>query len=124
MKPTVQPGPTTATTPRPDTRPVIAGVDSSRTNGVAIDWAAREAQARRVPLTLVHTWEWGGVPSWTMEYDFATKKELEREGSRILARAKERAVAAGATDVQIEIRRGYAPDVLLDLTAEAALLVV
>jgi len=124
MKPTVRPRPTPAAAGRLDTRAVVAGVDSSPANGVAVDWAAREAHARQVSLTLVHTWEWGGVPVWPIEYDLATKNELEREGRRILTRAKERALAAGATDVQIEIRRGYAPDVLIDVTADAALLVV
>jgi nucleotide-binding universal stress UspA family protein len=124
MSTTPRSDPAVADTSGPDLRPVVAGVDSSSANAGAVDWAAREAAARHARLTLVHTWEWAGVPAWGTDYDLTTKKELEREGSRILARAKERAVAAGAPEVRIEIRRGHAPDVLIDLTADAALLVV
>jgi nucleotide-binding universal stress UspA family protein len=38
-------------------RPVVAGLDGSRTGLAAADWAAREALLRGVPLRLVHAWE-------------------------------------------------------------------
>jgi Universal stress protein family len=38
----------------PDGQPVAAGVDGSPPSKVAVDWAARDAQLRNLPLTLVH----------------------------------------------------------------------
>lgn len=108
----------------PDRRPIIVGVEAAGDSLAAIDWAAREAANRHAPLTLVHTWDWGSVPLMSAEYGYGEKQAIEQEGGRILARAKEHALAAGAVDVHVVRQRGYAPDVLVGLTAEAALLVV
>lgn len=107
----------------PDRRPVVVGVESSGEDSAVIEWAAREAASRRAPLTLVHTWNWGTVPLMS-QYGHAEKMAIEEEGVRILVRAKERALAAGAHEVQIVRQRGHAPDVLVELTETAALLVV
>ncbi|HET9171667.1 MAG TPA: universal stress protein [Actinospica sp.] len=37
-----------------EVRRVLAGLDSSQSAAQAVSWAAREAQARGVPLTLAH----------------------------------------------------------------------
>ncbi|HEY8302700.1 MAG TPA: universal stress protein [Jatrophihabitans sp.] len=108
----------------PDRRQILVGVEAVGDSVAAIDWAAREAAARHAPLTLVHTWDWGSVPLMSAQYGYGEKQAIEQEGGRILARAKEHALAAGAFDVHVVRRRGYAPDVLLDMTADAALLVV
>jgi nucleotide-binding universal stress UspA family protein len=108
----------------PDRRAVVVGIESSDDNAVVIEWAAGEARARGAPLRLVHTWEWDNVPIWATPYHFARKKDLEREAARILEHARKCAVGAGACDVRIVTRRGYAADVLLDMTADASLLVV
>lgn len=109
---------------RLDRRRLIVGVESAGNSTTAIDWAARESAARHAPLALVHTWDWGTVPLLSMQYGYGEMKEIQDEGDRILLRAKERAQAAGAHEVEIVTRRGYAPDVLLAMTAEASLLVV
>jgi len=36
------------------TQPIVVGIDGSSASKVAIDWAARTAALRRVPLRLVH----------------------------------------------------------------------
>ncbi|MCX5554685.1 universal stress protein [Streptomyces sp. NBC_00038] len=41
-------------------RPVVVGLDGSRESDAAVDWAAREALRRGLPLRLVHAWE--GLP--------------------------------------------------------------
>ncbi|WP_137992075.1 universal stress protein [Streptomyces vilmorinianum] len=38
-------------------RPVTVGLDGSRESIAAVDWAAREAIARGLPLRLVHVWD-------------------------------------------------------------------
>ncbi|MEU0669208.1 universal stress protein [Streptomyces lavendulocolor] len=40
------------------TRAIVAGVDGSAESLAAVDWAAREAVARGVPLHVVHAWLW------------------------------------------------------------------
>ncbi|GAA2439630.1 universal stress protein [Streptomyces lavendulocolor] len=40
------------------TRAVVAGVDGSAESLAAVDWAAREAVVRGVPLHVVHAWLW------------------------------------------------------------------
>ena len=109
---------------RPDRREVVVGIESSGDNRVVVEWAAREAVARNAPLTLVHTWEWEGVPVWATPYHYARKKDIAREGEQILARAKKCAIEAGARDVEVVTQRGYAPDVLVAMTAQASMLVV
>ena len=42
---------------------VVVGVDGSARSAVAISWAAREAELRQVPLTLVHASS-GGLTGW------------------------------------------------------------
>ena len=108
---------------QPDRRPVVVGVESSGDSRATIEWAAREAASRQVPLILVHTWNWGSVPMMS-QYGDAEKRAIEDEGARILERAKEQASATGARDVRIVPQRGHAPEVLVDLTATSSLLVV
>ncbi|MGA4798169.1 universal stress protein [Streptomyces lavendulocolor] len=40
------------------TRAIVAGVDGSAESLAAVDWAAREAVVRGVPLHVVHAWLW------------------------------------------------------------------
>ncbi len=43
---------------------IVVGVDGSAASRVAVDWAARDAAMRRVPLTLVHVLAEAGVQAW------------------------------------------------------------
>ncbi|MEV5799433.1 universal stress protein [Streptomyces collinus] len=40
------------------TRPITAGVDGTEESLAALDWAAREAVRRRLPLRVVHVWRY------------------------------------------------------------------
>ncbi|MBB5938412.1 universal stress protein [Streptomyces zagrosensis] len=40
------------------TRPITVGVDGSPASEAAADWAAEEAVRRRLPLRVVHAWQW------------------------------------------------------------------
>ena len=43
---------------------IVVGVDGSAASRVAVDWAARDAAMRRVPLTLVHVLPGAAVQAW------------------------------------------------------------
>lgn len=38
-------------------RTVVAGLDGSPESHAAVEWAAREAELRGLPLKIVHVWE-------------------------------------------------------------------
>lgn len=124
MVPTHTPAGEHDTSTHRDRRQVVVGVEASDDNRAVIEWAAKEAFARQAPLTLVHTWEWEGVPVWATPYHYLRKTDVEHEGEQILARAAQHAIDAGAHDVHVVTQRGYAPDVLVAMTAQASLLVV
>ena len=107
-----------------DRRQIVVGIEAADDNKSVIEWAVRESLVRSAPLTLVHSWEWEGVPVWATPYHYLRKKDVEHESEQILARAADYAVAAGAHDVHVVTQRGYAPDVLEAMTAQASLLVV
>ncbi|MBK3574437.1 universal stress protein [Streptomyces sp. MBT65] len=101
--------------------PVIAGVDGSAESLAAVDWAAREAAHRDLPLRLVHVWNWhprqdDGEPVTAAQ---------RHQARRVLRQAKERArtVAPGVHlyDEQVE---GPATAALLKAAGEAELLVL
>ena len=108
---------------------ITVGVDGSPPSKVAVDWAAREASLRGLPLTLIHvipsslTRMWPQVP---------TPPELqewhELNGHEILRQARQ--VAEDATrrrngiDVSSHIVTGNASATLIDLSKEAAMIVV
>ena len=53
---------------KPSTHPgIVVGVDGSPASKIAVQWAARDAELRNVPLTLVHVLtatagRWRGTP--------------------------------------------------------------
>jgi len=107
---------------------VIVGVDGSAPSKVAVDWAAREAAMRAVPLTLVHV-----VPpfhDW-MSPEVHILDELrelrQRDGRQFLSAARQTAEAATKPDsaeVSGEIYTGNILSTLVDLSKAAELVVV
>jgi nucleotide-binding universal stress UspA family protein len=108
---------------------VIVGVDGSPPSKVAVDWAAREAAMRKVPLTLVHVIETPMVRMWP---EVPTPPELvthrELSGQQFLRAACN--IAAQAVDetnpirVQSELIAAGVLPTLIDLSKDADMIVV
>ncbi|MFE3988093.1 universal stress protein [Nocardia tengchongensis] len=101
-------------------QPVIAGIDGSRAAIRAAEWAAAEARSRQVPLRLIAI-----VPA-------IDKPAFRAGGSRYrqaleTLEAARRAVSARYPDddpveVALEVKRGQAEQVLVELSRSAALI--
>ncbi len=109
-------------------RGIVVGVDGSPASHVAVDWATREAEMRRIPLTLVHvvnpavaTWPQvpilDGIAVWQ-----------ENEGRKILATARKIAENALDTSRPTEIKTkkisSTTVPTLVHLSEEAEMIVV
>jgi nucleotide-binding universal stress UspA family protein len=97
---------------------IVAGYDGSPASQEALDWAAREAPARGLVLTVCHV-RGPGVPG-----DAAA--DLAREyGERVVAGGGQHAQAAmGGGDVRPLLVSGSPAGVLCDLSASADMVVV
>ncbi|GLY66971.1 universal stress protein [Amycolatopsis taiwanensis] len=105
---------------------VLVGVDDSASAMDAVQWGAREAARRRVPLRLVHVY-------WTPGWDFPefeltgaqARVEMWRLGTELLDRAARAATEAEQhVSVETEIRTGDPRVVLLDECRHASLAVL
>ena len=112
---------------------VVVGADGSPSSRVAVQWAAREAAMRHVPLTVVHVaaslsvaastlaWPAGRVPEEVLEIQ-------ENEARRVIADAIEAVEDSAAGDDRPEINSellfGGSVPTLVDLSKEARLVVV
>ncbi|HEV7628388.1 MAG TPA: universal stress protein, partial [Streptomyces sp.] len=100
---------------------VAVGLDGTRAGFAAVDWAAREAQLRDVPLKLIQVRETGAYP-----YSPIADDEVERDWAQTLVSEAldelNRRFPALHTDV--EMVSGRPVHVLTDASAEADLLVM
>jgi len=102
--------------------PVVVGVDGSDESLVGLAWATHEAHHQHLPLRLVHAWEVpmpGYVP-------VPASVDLVRESAEtVLAEAVSKAQEwAPDTDVESVIMHGAAGRVLVDVGADAQMIVV
>lgn len=100
-------------------RPVLAGVDASEPSYAAVRWAAREAGRRDTTLRLVHACIFEGTPAY--EHEELLLEHIYRWLHRAAAIAREE---TAAVRVQTAVRLGLAADVLLEESADAALVVL
>lgn len=108
---------------------VVVGVDGSPPSRVAVDWGAREAAMRNVPLTLVHVILSPTVRMWP---EVPTPPELERRleknGRDALQDAREVAEKAmeqpNSVLLHSRMIEGNPVSTLVDLSKEAELVVV
>ncbi|GGS96951.1 universal stress protein [Nonomuraea spiralis] len=101
---------------------IVVGVDGSPTGLLSVDWAAKEAVLRGVPLTVAHV-----VPDWVchpLPGRYAEVGKWMRDGAReILADAERQAREQGA-EVTTELVPGDPRAALIKTAEEAELLVV
>lgn len=106
-------------------RGILVGVDGSPSSKVAVNWAARDALMRGVSLTLVHvlappvvmTFPETPMPPGYMEWQ-------EEQGQRHLQEALTITEQAGLAHIGAESIVGSTVPTLVDLTKEAAMVVV
>ena len=106
---------------------ILVGVDGSPPSKVAVDWAAREASMRNLPLVLIHV-----VPSPVVWPEVPPPPELavrlEEIGHEILHNARriaEQAIeGSNAIPVETELITAGVLSTLIDLSKEAELIVV
>jgi nucleotide-binding universal stress UspA family protein len=109
------------------TRPVIlVGVDGSAADDIAIEWAAREASMRALPLRIVHVLETPTVPQ--MITDDIAEQALARSGamaSELVEQATGKAQsAAPGLEVRQEVRPGRVVEELVKAATDARVLVL
>ena len=108
---------------------ILVGVDGSPPSKVAVDWAAREASMRGVPLSIIHVIQSPAVRMWPevpMPHDVLAR--MERDGQEMLSDARRTAEEATADTRQIHIETetiaGGVLPTLIDLSKDAEMIVV
>ena len=112
---------------------VVVGADGSPSSQLAVNWAARAAAMRHVPLTVVHVvpslsvaasalaWPAGRVPQEVLEIQ-------ENDGRRVIADAikvvEDSATGGNRPEIDSEMLFGRYVPVLVDLSKDAELMVV
>ena len=106
------------------TRPVIAGMDGTQESLAALQWAAKEAVRRDTRLVLFHACQFEGPESRHPELPEDSELLLEHvyRWNRHAAELA-RGIAPGV-EVELRIRLGFAPDLLLAESLTAALIVL
>lgn len=108
---------------------IVVAVDGSPTSHVAVDWAARDAQLRHLPLTLAHVasdpligmWPEAPLPqgfsTWRDEHSERILDDAQRIADRV-------ATDTGAIRVERRLLTGATIPALVELSRDAAIMVV
>jgi nucleotide-binding universal stress UspA family protein len=108
---------------------IIVGVDGSPAARVAVDWAAREASLRHLPLTLVHVIPWATMGMWPhMPVPGDLEAQFEKQGREVLREARRTAEEAikepGAITIDTELVAAGVLPTLVDWSKGADMIVV
>lgn len=107
---------------------IVVGIDGSAASRVALDWAARNAAMRRIPLTLVYVLPSALVQSWIQApLPTAFFDDEKEEAARVLADARNVVeAAAGGVSLAVtdKVLSGQPVATLADLSRNADLIVV
>ena len=106
---------------------IVVGIDDSPAARVAMQWAARDAELRNIPLTLVHavspdvsTWLKTPLPAGVLRWQQDHGRRLVDEGLKLVEEVAERSGPAG---VNTEIVASAAVPTLIKLSKDAELVV-
>lgn len=101
---------------------VVVGYDGTSESERAVRWAVREAQLRRLPLTVCHAWRWPYPISYI---DYEGEATIRRMGEHLLDHgvALARELAPGLK-VNKRLKDGSAAPALLNEAGDAELIVV
>jgi nucleotide-binding universal stress UspA family protein len=106
---------------------IVVGVDESPAAKVAVQWAARDAELRSIPLTLVHaispevaTWPNVRLPAGLARWQRDHGRRLLDDAFKVVDEASQR---GGPSEVHNQILPSAAVPTLVDLSKDAELLV-
>lgn len=101
--------------------PIVVGLDGSAESRAAVDWAAREAQRRGLPVRLVTAWIWRPV-----DVPSAQESEAQRQWARQLLDEARQDLAARYPDLPVAVEpvSDLAPRALLESAEGAETLVL
>ncbi len=106
---------------------IVVGIDDSPAARVAVQWAAREAELRNIPLTLVHavspevsTWLRTPLPAGVMRWQQDHGRRLIDGALKVV---EEATAPGGPAGVHTEILASGAVPTLIDLSKEAEMVV-
>ena len=106
---------------------IVVGIDDSPAARVALQWAAHDAELRKIPLTLVHaispevsTWLTTPLPAGVMRWQQDHGRRLVDEGLKLVEEVCQHGGPAG---VQTEILASAAVPTLINLSKDAEMLV-
>jgi nucleotide-binding universal stress UspA family protein len=106
---------------------IVVGIDDSPAARVAVQWAARDAELRNIPLTLVHpvspevsTWPKTPPPVGVMRWQQDHGRRLVDEALKLVEEVSERSGPAG---VHTEILATAAVPALIKLSKDAEMVV-
>ncbi len=108
---------------------ILVGADGSSPSDAAVDWAAREASMRNVPLSIVHVVASPAIRMWPeIPVPPEVLTRMAREGHEILSDARTTAQKATANSRRIQIETelftGGVLPTLLDLSKDAEMVAV
>lgn len=102
-------------------RPILVGIDRSETAKAALEWAAREAALRQVPLRLLHAFSW---PLLSVPIDPRSTSAWS-EAEQLVADCEARAARiAPGIEITGELSDDHPSAALLKRAADAGLVVV
>jgi nucleotide-binding universal stress UspA family protein len=106
---------------------IVVAIDDSPAARVAVQWAARDAELRSIPLTLVHavspevsTWLRTPLPAGVMRWQQDHGRRLLDGALKVIDEVSQ---AGGPTRVHTEIFAAAAVPTLIDLSKEAEMVV-
>lgn len=114
-------------------RGVLVGADGSPASNTALRWAAHEAALRHLPLTIIHadvavpvavstlTWPARGVPRDVLQTEEDQAHTIIAEAIKVV---EETSISIGTPEVNSELIVGEPIPTLVDLSKEAAMVVV